>query len=202
MVCVTERLIGRSLEGSHEDGLQNVFDGEVTDVAHGAVKFGDRGEMTVDCALLGTQLLGRAVGVENFHSVSERGPEILKAVIKDVFKRVVVVLVQCHPGIFFRVVDRKVCLGYKSNGEGAVRENPVKLDAEYQEKAVDTATFKYCIIRWKVGFAPGVMTVVIAVGNAARATAESTTSSRNVILVVRHVDVAVSKTWKIHFFFT
>jgi hypothetical protein len=49
--------------------------------------------------LLGTQLLGRSVGVENFHSVSERGPEILKTAIKDVFKRVVVVLIQCHPGI-------------------------------------------------------------------------------------------------------
>ena len=68
--------------------------------------------------LLGTQLLGRAMGVENFHSVGERGPEILKTSIKDVFKRVAVVLIQCHPGIFFRVVDRKVCLGYKSAGEG------------------------------------------------------------------------------------
>ena len=58
--------------------------------------------------LLGTHLLGRAVGVENFHSVSERGPEILKSVIEDVFKRVRVVLIQCHPGIFFSVVDRKV----------------------------------------------------------------------------------------------
>ena len=48
---VTERSISRSLKGSHEDGLQNVFDGEVTDVAHGAVNFGDRGKMTVDCAL-------------------------------------------------------------------------------------------------------------------------------------------------------
>ena len=37
-----ERGISRSLEGSHEDGLQNVFDGEVTNVAHGAVDFGDR----------------------------------------------------------------------------------------------------------------------------------------------------------------
>ena len=117
MVRVTERAISRSLEGSHEDGLQNVFNGEVTNVAHGVVEFGDRCEMFVDSALrvsipshhagdfageqnslhafvvkressekgfsylLGTQLLGRAVGVENFHSVSERGPEILKAVI-------------------------------------------------------------------------------------------------------------------------
>ena len=89
--------------------------------------------------LLGTQLLGRSVGVENFHSVSERGPEILKTAIKDVFKRVVVVLIQCHPGIFFSVVDCKVCLGHKSAGEGAAREDPTKLDAEDQEEEVDMA---------------------------------------------------------------
>jgi hypothetical protein len=51
VVRCMERAISRSLEGSHEDGLQNVFDGEVTDVAHGAVEFSDRGEMTVDSAL-------------------------------------------------------------------------------------------------------------------------------------------------------
>jgi hypothetical protein len=53
VVRVTERAISRSLEGSHEDGLQNVFD------------------------------------------------------------------IQCHPGIFFSVVDRNVGRGYKSAGEGA-----------------------------------------------------------------------------------
>jgi hypothetical protein len=131
--------------------------------------------------LLGTQLLGRSVGVENFHRVSERGPEILKSVIEDVFKRVTVVLIQCHPGIFFSVVDRRVCLGYKRSGEGAARQDPTKLDAEDQEQVVDmsgkvfmrldTAEFKCGIVRWKVGFAPGEMTVVIAVGSAARATA-------------------------------
>jgi hypothetical protein len=240
VVRVTERLISRNLEGSHEDGLQNVFDGEVTNVAHGAVKFSDRDEMTGDGALgvsipahhagdfageqnslhvfvvkressemgfpylLGTQLLGRAVGVENFLSIGERGPEILKAVIKDVFKRAAVVLIQCHPGIFFCVIDRKVCLGYKKAGEGAACENPSKLDAEHQEKEVDmagkvfirldTATFKYGIIRWKIGFSTGTMTVVIAVGSAMHTTAESTTSSQSVILVVRHVPAAVSKT--------
>jgi hypothetical protein len=118
LVRVTERMISRSLEGSHEDGLQNVFDGEVTNVDYGAVEFGDRGEMTVDNALgvsipvnhagnfageknslhalvikressekgfpylLGTQQLGRTVGVENFHRISELGPEILKTVHK------------------------------------------------------------------------------------------------------------------------
>jgi hypothetical protein len=51
VVRITERAISRSLEGSHEDGLQNVFDGEVTNVAHGAVEFCDRGEMTVDSSL-------------------------------------------------------------------------------------------------------------------------------------------------------
>jgi hypothetical protein len=115
--------------------------------------------------LLGTQLLGRSVGVKNFHSVGERGPEVLKAAIEDVFKRVTVVLIQCHPGIFFSVVDRNVYRGYKSAGEGAARQNPTKLDAEDQEEAVDmagkvfmrldTATFKCGIVRWKVGFAPG-----------------------------------------------
>ena len=32
VVLFTKGAIFRSLEGSHEDGLQNVFDGEVTDV--------------------------------------------------------------------------------------------------------------------------------------------------------------------------
>jgi hypothetical protein len=89
--------------------------------------------------LLCTQLLGRAVGVENFHSVCELGPEILEAAIKDVFKRVTVVLVQCHPSIFFSVVDLKVGLGYKSACEGAMRKNPTKLDAEDQEEEVNIA---------------------------------------------------------------
>ena len=62
---------------------------------------------------------------------------------------------------------------------------------------LDTAAFKCGIVRWKVGFAPGAMTVVIAVGSAARATAESTTSSRSVILVVRHVAAGVSKPGKV-----
>ena len=77
------------------------------------------------------------MGVENFHRIGERRPEILEALIKDVFKRVTVVLVQCHPSMFFSVVDHKVCLGYKSAGEGAERQNPTKLDAEDQEEAVD-----------------------------------------------------------------
>jgi hypothetical protein len=37
-VRVTERTISGSLEGSHEDGLQNVFNGEVTNVAQGATR--------------------------------------------------------------------------------------------------------------------------------------------------------------------
>jgi hypothetical protein len=89
--------------------------------------------------LLGTQLLGRAVGVENFHSVGERGPEVLKASIEDVFKRVTVVLIQRHPGIFFSVINRKVCRGHKSAGKRAARQSPTKLDAEDQEEAVDMA---------------------------------------------------------------
>jgi hypothetical protein len=243
VVRVTERAISRSLEGRHEDWLQNVFDGEVTNVACGAVEFGDRGEMTVDCPigvsipahhagdfageqnslhalvvkressekgfpyLLGTHLLSRAVGVENFHRISERGPEILEAGIKDVFKHVTVLLVQCHPSIFFSVVDHKVGLGYKSAGEGIACQNPTKLDAEDQEEEVDmarivfmrlyTAVFKNCIIWQKIGFTPGSMAVILAVSNAMRETAASTTSSRSVILVVRHVAAAVSETRKV-----
>jgi hypothetical protein len=41
------------------------------------------------------------------------------------------------------------------------------------------------------------MTVVIAVGRAARATVESTTNSHNVILADRHVAAAASKTRKV-----
>jgi hypothetical protein len=65
-------------------------------------------------------------------------------------------------------------------------------------RRLDTATFKCSIIRRKIGFSPGAMTVVIAVSSAARATAESTTSSRSVILVVRHVAAAVSKAGKVN----
>ena len=42
------------------------------------------------------------------------------------------------------------------------------------------------------------MTVVIAVGSAARATAESTTSSLIVILVVRHVSAVMSRARKVN----
>ena len=59
------------------------------------------------------------------------------------------------------------------------------------------AAFKCGIVRWKVGFASGAMTVVIAVGRAARATAESTTSSGSVVLAVRHVAAGVSKAGKV-----
>jgi hypothetical protein len=117
VVRVTERSISRILEGSHEDRLQNGFNGEGTYVSHGAVEFCDRVEMTVDITLgvsvpshhagdfagkqnslhalvikreigekgfpylLGTQLPGGAVGVENFHNVCEWVPEILKEAI-------------------------------------------------------------------------------------------------------------------------
>jgi hypothetical protein len=79
------------------------------------------------------------VGVENFHSVGERGPEILKALIEDVFQRVTVVLIQCHPDMFFDVIDCKVGLGYKSAVERATRQNPAKLDAEDQEEEINMA---------------------------------------------------------------
>jgi hypothetical protein len=59
------------------------------------------------------------------------------------------------------------------------------------------AAFKCGIVRWKVGLAPGAMTVVIVVGRTARATPESTTSSRSVILAVLLVAAAASKTRKV-----
>jgi ribosomal protein S7 len=62
---------------------------------------------------------------------------------------------------------------------------------------LDTAVFKCGIVQWKVEFAPGAMTVVITVGSAASATAESTTSSQRVILAVRHVAEAASKTKRV-----
>ena len=68
----------------------------------------------------------------------------MKTVIEDVFKRVTVVLIQCHSGIFFNVVDRNACLGYKSAGEGAARQNPAKLDAEDQEEAANMARKSSC----------------------------------------------------------
>ena len=118
--------------------------------------------------LLGTQLLGGAVGVENIYSVKERGPEILKAEIYDVFKRITVVLVQCDPGSFLSVVDHKVFRGYNRAGEGAARQRPTKLDAEGDLvlagkvfMQLDAAVFKRGIVRWKVRFAPGAMTVDI-----------------------------------------
>jgi hypothetical protein len=159
--------------------------------------------------LLGTQLLSRDVGVKFFHSVGEWGPEILKLVIEDVFKRVTVVLIQYHPGIFFRVIDCKVCLGYKSVGEGATRQNPAKLDADDQEEEVnmegkvfmrlDTAAFKNGIVRWEVGFAPRTMTIVImAISSATRTATENTAGSRSVFLTVRHVAAAASKTREVN----
>jgi hypothetical protein len=59
---------------------------------------------------------------------------------------------------------------------------------------LDMAAFKCGIVRWKFGFATGAMTeVVITVNSAARATAESTTSTRSVFLV-RHVATDAAKT--------
>jgi hypothetical protein len=63
---------------------------------------------------------------------------------------------------------------------------------------LDAAVFKHGIVRGKVGFAPGAMTVVImTVSSTACAAAESTTSSRSVVLAVRHVTTAASKTGEV-----
>ena len=63
----------------------------------------------------------------------------MKEAIKDVFQRDTVMLIHCHPGLFFSIVDRKFCRRDKSASDGAARENPTKLDAEDQEEAVDMA---------------------------------------------------------------
>ena len=84
----------------------------------------------------------------------------MKTMVEDVFESVTVVLIQCHPGIFFGVVDCKVSLGYKSTGERTTRQNPAELDAEDQEETInmagkvlmllDTASFKCGIVRWEI----------------------------------------------------
>jgi hypothetical protein len=79
--------------------------------------------------LLGTQLLRWVMGVKNFHSVCERGPGIVKAAIYDVFERVTVVLIQCHPSSFLVVVDGKVFRGDKRLGESGACQSPTKPDA-------------------------------------------------------------------------
>ena len=48
MVRGTKCRIRRSPEGGQEDGLQDFFNRKVTYEAHGAVKFGDRGEVKID----------------------------------------------------------------------------------------------------------------------------------------------------------
>jgi hypothetical protein len=106
--------------------------------------------------------------------------------------------------MFFSVVDHKVCLGYKSAGEGAERQNPTKLDAEDQEEAVDmarkvfmrlyTAQFKGGVIGRKIGFAPRTMTIfIMEISRTACTAAKSTAGNRSVDLAVRHVDAAASK---------
>ena len=148
------------------------------------------------------------MGDENFDSVGECRPEVLKTVIHYVFKRVTVILVQCHPRSFFGIVDRKVCRGNKSVGESAEGQNPTKLDAEDQEETVhmagkvfmrlDEAFVKHCIVRWKIGFAPlSMMVIIVVVCSAAGAAADSTTISLSVVLVVRHVAATSSKTGEV-----
>jgi hypothetical protein len=85
--------------------------------------------------------------------------------------------------------------------QAGLLENLHRLDTMIVEKVAKkgarqggVAAFKCGIVRWKVGFASGAMTVV---GRAARATVESTTSSRIVILAVRHVAAGVSKAGKV-----
>ena len=174
------------------------------------MEFGDRSEMMIDCALLGTERLSSAVGVEHFYRISERGPEILKASIKDVFKRVTVMVIHFNRGVFFSIVDCKFGRGDKSVSEGAAREKPTKLDAKDQERAVDVAGkvfmrldlagCKCGLVRRELGSAPRTFSAfVVAVGSVARARSRSTTSITRSpsIFLVRHVTAVASKTRKV-----
>jgi hypothetical protein len=63
---------------------------------------------------------------------------------------------------------------------------------------LDTAAFKCCIIKWKIGFAPGAMAAgIIAFNSTARTATESTTSSL-IVFLVRHVAAAASKTREVN----
>jgi hypothetical protein len=86
---------------------------------------------------LGLRVEGSAGGVEHFHGISERGPEILKTAIKDVFKRVTIMIIHFHPGSFFSIIDGKFSRSNESVSECAACEKPTKLNAEEQKEAVD-----------------------------------------------------------------
>jgi hypothetical protein len=107
-----------------------------------------------------------------------------------------------HAQYVYRITAVPISLSLVT--QAGLLENLHRLDTMIVEKVAKkgarqggVAAFKCGIVRWKVGFASGAMTVVIAVGRAARATAESTTSSRSVILAVRHVPAGVSKAGKV-----
>jgi hypothetical protein len=160
--------------------------------------------------LLGTDRLSSCMGVEHFHGISERGPEILKTAIKDVFKHVTVMLIHFHPGGFFNIIDGKFSRGDKNASEGAAREKPMKLDVKDQEEAVDVTGKVFmrldlaaCIcglVRREFGSAPRTFSAFVVVcGSAARAMSRSTTSiaSSRSIFLVRHVAESASKTRKV-----
>ena len=65
------------------------------------------------------------------------GPEILKAAIKDVFKRVTIMIIHFHPVSFFSINDGKFSRGNEIAGEFATREKPTKLNTEEQKEEVD-----------------------------------------------------------------
>ena len=61
----------------------------------------------------------------------------MKAVIKDVFKRVTIMIIHFHPVSFFSIIDGKFSRGNESASECAACEKPTKLNAEEQEEEVD-----------------------------------------------------------------
>jgi hypothetical protein len=54
-----------------------------------------------------------------------------------VFKGLPSLLIHCHPGSFFSIIDGEFGRSNESAGECAAREKPTKLDAEEQKEAVD-----------------------------------------------------------------
>jgi hypothetical protein len=86
---------------------------------------------------VGTKGLRGDVALEHFEVISERGPEFLKTVVEDVFKRVAIPFVRVHPGSFFNIIDREIGLSNENAGKCAAREQPPELYAEEQNEAED-----------------------------------------------------------------
>ena len=87
--------------------------------------------------LLCTKWLRGDGALENFESISERGPECFKAAIEDVFKRVAIPFVRVHPGSFFSIIDSELRRSDESAGKCAACEQPPELYAKEQKEEED-----------------------------------------------------------------